>query len=91
MDNIFLSAKMSIEDDNPKTQILKQFLVDLPKDFYQFWDFCRSLKPENPSGMCRGGEALIRFVLIIRTAFDIFCNHCSGSESCTGAGVSGTL
>ncbi|KAJ3659486.1 hypothetical protein Zmor_011174 [Zophobas morio] len=34
---------------NPKEFIRARFLVNMPKDFYDFWDFCKELKPTAPS------------------------------------------
>ncbi|KAJ3631165.1 hypothetical protein MTP99_012309 [Tenebrio molitor] len=34
---------------DPKQFIKSRFLVDLPKDFYDFWTFCTELKPNNPT------------------------------------------
>ncbi|EFA01605.2 histone PARylation factor 1 [Tribolium castaneum] len=34
---------------DPKLFIKSRFLVDLPNDFYQFWEFCKQLKPTDPS------------------------------------------
>lgn len=43
-------------DDSPpaspgdvKENIKQKFLVDMPDDFYQFWEFCQSLKPDDPT------------------------------------------
>lgn len=33
---------------NPKEFIKEKFLVEMPEDFYQFWDFCTSLKEKCP-------------------------------------------
>jgi hypothetical protein len=38
----------SLDTDNI---VKKLFLVDLPQDFYAFWEFCKSLKPNSPSCM----------------------------------------
>lgn len=31
--------------------IEKLFLVNMPDDFYDFWEFCKSLSPKNPQGV----------------------------------------
>ncbi|XP_037506007.1 histone PARylation factor 1 isoform X2 [Rhipicephalus sanguineus] len=36
--------------DDVRESIKQKFLVEMPEDFYDFWDFCCSLKKENPSG-----------------------------------------
>ena len=35
---------------NIKENILQKFLVEMPEDFYSFWEFCCSLNKENPEG-----------------------------------------
>ena len=35
-------------DDNEN--IKTKFLVDMPEDFYHFWDFAKSVNSGNPSG-----------------------------------------
>ncbi|XP_044255757.1 histone PARylation factor 1 [Tribolium madens] len=34
---------------DPKAFIKSRFLVDLPNDFYEFWELCKKLKPNDPS------------------------------------------
>lgn len=31
--------------------IKEKFLVDMPQDFYDFWEFCKHLNPLAPEGM----------------------------------------
>ena len=31
-----------------REKVKRKFLVDMPEDFYQFWDFCKSLDPAHP-------------------------------------------
>lgn len=31
-----------------KEKVKRKFLVDMPDDFYQLWDFCKSIKPHQP-------------------------------------------
>jgi hypothetical protein len=40
-----------VEDtfDDAAQLILEIFLVSMPKDFYQFYEFCKELKPNDPS------------------------------------------
>jgi len=33
-----------------KENIKQKYLFDMPEDFYQLWEFCKYLKPENPQG-----------------------------------------
>ncbi|CAH0560744.1 unnamed protein product [Brassicogethes aeneus] len=37
-----------VKIDDVKKFIKEKFLVDMPGDFYHFWDFCKSLKPGKP-------------------------------------------
>lgn len=30
--------------------VKKQFLVEMPADFYQFWEFCSAMSPSDPLG-----------------------------------------
>ncbi|CAH1159821.1 unnamed protein product [Phaedon cochleariae] len=54
-----------LNDKNEATFIKKHFLTDMPQDFYQFWDFCRNIKPENPR------EALKPIGLFLVGPFDV--------------------
>ena len=31
-----------------REKVKRKFLVDMPEDFYQFWEFCKSLDPNHP-------------------------------------------
>ena len=44
--------------------IHKLFLVKMPNDFYQFWEFCEELCPENPSGNY-GKMALVAAIISV--------------------------
>lgn len=33
-----------------REKVKRKFLVDMPEDFYQFWEFCKSLDPAHPDG-----------------------------------------
>lgn len=33
-----------------REKVKRKFLVDMPEDFYQFWEFCKSLDPVHPDG-----------------------------------------
>ena len=33
-----------------REKVKRKILVDMPEDFYQFWDFCKSLDPAHPEG-----------------------------------------
>lgn len=35
--------------DDVREFIKQKFLMEMPQDFYDFWDFCRSVKKESPS------------------------------------------
>ena len=35
---------------NIKENILQKFLVEMPEDFYSFWEFCCSINKEKPEG-----------------------------------------
>lgn len=36
-------------DTDIKKVIKNLFLVDMPEDFYSFWEFCKSLHPKDPT------------------------------------------
>lgn len=41
------------EDPTNLSDSLKQkFLVEMPNDFFKFWEFCKELKPSDPLGEC---------------------------------------
>ena len=50
------SDEEEIEDTPPasptdvRENIKQKFLVEMPHDFYVFWDFCKSEKADSPSG-----------------------------------------
>ncbi|KAK6960496.1 UPF0609 protein [Biomphalaria glabrata] len=35
--------------EDVKENIKRKFLVDMPDDFYSFWEFCKSLNPKDPT------------------------------------------
>lgn len=39
-------AESPVDD---RENIKQKFLVEMPEDFYQFWEFCKSEKPDNPA------------------------------------------
>ena len=34
--------------EDVREKIRRKFLVDMPEDFYQFWEFCKSINPSQP-------------------------------------------
>lgn len=44
--------ELAKESEDVKENVKRKFLVQMPEDFYQFWDFCKSLNPSNPQGLC---------------------------------------
>lgn len=38
--------------EDVKENIKRKFLVDMPDDFYSFWEFCKSLNPKDPTSKC---------------------------------------
>ena len=45
------SDELARESDDVKENLQRKFLVQMPDDFYQFWEFCKSLNSSNPQGM----------------------------------------
>lgn len=43
-----VDESLSVSPDDVKENIKKKFLMDMPDDFYKFWEFCQSLSPDNP-------------------------------------------
>lgn len=41
-------TKIDEQEDDEKATIKSKFLVDMPDDFYQFWDFCSTLNSTHP-------------------------------------------
>ena len=35
-------------EDDVRANIKRKFLVQMPDDFYQFWEFCKIMKPSDP-------------------------------------------
>ena len=31
-----------------REKVMRKFLVNMPEDFYQFWEFCKYLDPDHP-------------------------------------------
>lgn len=44
------SAELDQESCDVRENVKRKFLVEMPEDFYQFWDFCKSLNPSRPEG-----------------------------------------
>ena len=46
------------EDESPpspadvRENIRSKFLVEMPEDFYEFWEFAKSLDSKKPTGLC---------------------------------------
>ena len=36
------------EVDTVRANIKRKFLIQMPNDFYQFWEFCNIMKPNDP-------------------------------------------
>ncbi|CAG5135571.1 unnamed protein product, partial [Candidula unifasciata] len=53
------SLPASPEDE--KENIKQKFLVEMPDDFYQFWEFCQTLQPSNPT---RALEESLNLILV---------------------------
>ena len=45
------SDELLNESEDVKENVKRKFLVQMPEDFYQFWEFCRSLNHSNPQGV----------------------------------------
>ncbi|XP_030766903.1 histone PARylation factor 1 [Sitophilus oryzae] len=60
------------KDLDPKDFIQKKFLVEMPTDFYAFWDFCKSLKPNKPE------EALKNIGLTLVGPYDVLAGKFNG-------------
>ena len=41
-----------------REDIKSKFLVEMPEDFYKFWDFAKSLHPKNPQGIYFEGKSI---------------------------------
>ena len=42
--------ELARESEDVKENVKRKFLVQMPEDFYQFWEFCKSLNPSDPQG-----------------------------------------
>ena len=51
-----------------KEKLKEAFKVELPPDFFDFWEFCRMIKSENP---CGKSEVYMYFVLFCFDLFDL--------------------
>lgn len=43
---------MPSSPDDVKESIKRKFLVEMPDDFYDFWDFCKNKNGKHPEGTC---------------------------------------
>lgn len=37
-------------DSDQRDEIKRLYKLEMPEDFYHFWDFCKELNPESPCG-----------------------------------------
>lgn len=44
------AGKADIKTKDVKEKLKQAFKVELPQDFFDFWEFCKTLKSENPGG-----------------------------------------
>ena len=44
------AEELARESSDVRENVRRKFLVDLPEDFYQFWEFCKMLNPACPEG-----------------------------------------
>lgn len=51
-DKDLVMDKEQEESDNVRENVKRKFLIQMTDDFYQFWDFCKTISPENPLGEC---------------------------------------
>ena len=47
------SDELARESEDVKENVQRKFLVQMPDDFYQFWEFCRSLNSSSPQSKFR--------------------------------------
>lgn len=66
----FTEDEVELPEDptNLKDSLKQKFLVDMPKDFYKFWEFCEELKPSDP--LCALSLCGLRLV----GAYDVVAN-----------------
>ena len=43
--------ELAKESEDVKENVKRKFLVTMPDDFYQFWEFCKSQNPSDPRGV----------------------------------------
>ncbi len=60
-----------------RENIKRQFLVGMPEDFYQLWEFCKSLHPSQPEGVvdklsiCRSIFTLFSFAGVLKPSLGL--------------------
>ncbi len=47
---LYIVCRPTIESNNVRENIKRKFLVDMPEDFYQLWEFCKSIHSSEPEG-----------------------------------------
>ena len=58
-----------------KENIRQKLLVEMPEDFYAFWEFCKERNPSSPS------DTLSAAGLVLVGAFDILSGKLKGSNN----------
>ena len=48
-----------------KEKLKEAFKVELPPDFFDFWQFCKTFKSENPCGKCEVYFVLFSWICLI--------------------------
>lgn len=61
--------EIQIQTSTDKKQFIKdKFLVEMPDDFYRFYDFCKTLNPQNPL------QAFSNFDLLLVGPYDVLAD-----------------
>lgn len=53
LDEHNVTGNISVSEIGAQKVITELFLVEMPKDFFQFYDFCKSISKDNPLSACK--------------------------------------
>lgn len=68
------SEKRALESFDKKEFIKEKFLVEMPEDFFTFWEFCKTLNPKDPQ------NAFADVDLLLVGPFDVLAEKFNGVE-----------
>lgn len=88
------AEEMPESPQDVRESIKQKFLVEMPRDFYDFWEFCKSLNKHNPEGnppALRSSYSLLQSLFVLFVTYNRLCgctnSSASYAEDCGGIGT----